>query len=731
MRGWLAAAFVLLASAVSVAQTLPHGVPRLCAAPTITAVRNDAWSAPTTWSPARVPQAGDQVSVPTSVTYDANSPASLVCIEVTGTLAFKPDTSTALTVGTLQVMPQGTLTIGTAQAPVTAKAELVIANRPLNTATDPEQYGVGLVAFGTVKMHGAIKSPTFARVSVAPLTGQPAFQLAQAPSGWQPGDRVVIPDTRQLTYQERQAYSPQWEERTVAGVSGSTIHIASALQFNHQGTAGFLPHLANLTRNVTVRSESPTGTRGHTIFIDRADVDIRYVAFRDLGRTTEQPLDSTDASHIGTNQIGRYPVHFHHLAGPANAVGRPQFVLEGNVIERSRKWPIAIHNSHFGLVRGNIAYDWTGAAFVTEDGSETQNVIERNFALVGRGIGGRQGEGREGIGFWFRGTDNYVRDNVAASIRSTDGGVDSAYGFKFYPYFLGNVTVPTGPGSLLTNQRDGNATPVREFARNEVYGATESGVTFWWVGTWGDQPKAVGESVFKDTTIWNVYNKGVFVYESNRITFDGLTIRGATTDGMGIEFSDYYARDFTLRRGDIRERIVGINGSPNTDGTTIRVEDTRFENHANIQITTPMTVSYSAEALKPRRWLFSNVQLTVAAREFPYPSGDIVLVYRDQPTSGPTLLDEITVNAERVFYRQQSPTYVVPQTQFNSDGTRKLIGAPIAGLANAQAWQQYQIAVAGAVASCTSTRAGFVNAFVCPTITPRRPLPPTDLQIIP
>ena len=39
----------------------------------------------------------------------------------------------------------------------------------------------------------------------------------------------------------------------------------------------------------------------------------------------------------------------------------------------------------------------------------------------------------------------------------------------------------------------------------------------------------------------------------------------------------------------------------------------------------------------------------------------------------------------QVFYTQQAANFVVPQTVTNSDGTHRILGAPVAGLTNAQA----------------------------------------------
>ena len=135
-----------------------NGIPNLCTNPTVQSVRSGAWSDPATWSPGQVPTVNDRVAVAPghTVTYDRQSDADIVCINVFGQLTFRTDISTRLTVGTLSVLPGGGLQIGTSGAPVAAgvTAEIVIADRPLDTGADPEQYGTGLIGFGRITMHG-------------------------------------------------------------------------------------------------------------------------------------------------------------------------------------------------------------------------------------------------------------------------------------------------------------------------------------------------------------------------------------------------------------------------------------------------------------------------------------------------------------------------------------------------------------------------------------------------
>ena len=135
------------------------------------------------------------------------------------------------------------------------------------------------------------------RLPVEILGGTPSIPV---PAGTLVGDHVAVPDTRHLRgSQIGTNYLPQWEERTVTSLNGSLASLDSPLTFAHFGARNasgqieFMPHVANLSRSITFRSENPRGTRGHMVFIGGAEVDIRYAAFRDLGRTTAAFLHCT------------------------------------------------------------------------------------------------------------------------------------------------------------------------------------------------------------------------------------------------------------------------------------------------------------------------------------------------------------------------------------------------------------------------------------------------------
>src|SRR5262249_55822599 len=142
---------------------------------------------------------------------------------------------------------------------------------------------------------------------------------------------------------------------------------------------------------------------------------------------------------------------FAHLFGPTGRQANGyQYTFVGNAVfcglpTHRFKWGLTINDSHYGLIQGNFLYNWTGAGLATESGNESYNVIEGNISIRGRGEGDREGRGNEGSAFWFRGPNNYVRNNIGANY--VGNSIEAAYGFKLFFEFLGNVYIPNFAGA--------------------------------------------------------------------------------------------------------------------------------------------------------------------------------------------------------------------------------------------------------------------------------------------
>jgi hypothetical protein len=66
----------------------------------------------------------------------------------------------------------------------------------------------------------------------------------------------------------------------------------------------------------------------------------------------------------------------------------------------------------------------------------------------------------------------------------------------------------------------------------------------------------------------------------------------------------------------------------------------------------------------------------------------------------------------QVYFMDQSSTFVVPQSTFNSDGTPRLDASPQAGLTNQQLWALNGTAIGGAIAPTTATQMAGVVGLV-------------------
>lgn len=763
-------------------------IPDFAANPTITSTASGGWFDPATWDQNRVPQADDVVLVAGghTVTFNGISNVNIAAIGIGGTLEFSRTNNRSLKVGTLIVYRDGRLEIGTQADPFPAAytAEIVFSDITLPTSTadpitgvvDPSQYGGGFIVLGELVAHGRTITNPWTRVTADLLSAQTTIGTELSVSDWQPGDVVLVPDSRQTVMKHKYSQSPREyqamriEEIALSSVTSNLVTLSSALQYDHLGlenpaqTFSKLPHIGNLTRNVIFRSENPAGVRAHGMVTERGFVDIRYARFESMGRTTAEALHSTtfdsegNISQIGTNQIGRYPIHFHHNMGPLNPgnTGYQGYFI-GNVVQDGEKWGIAVHNSHFNKIADNIIYDVTGSSIMTEEGNEHANEFINNLMVLSGevsvnwyeplygGVGRNPGQGimwgdfgYEGSCGWFTGADNILEGNVA---------VNCAYaGIMFNARSPGQFTeiyfprIPLIRGADLDNPSDWyqHVSPerppkIRSAKNNEVYASI--------LGLWNSFSNDLG--VMENTDLWNIGQIGVYTQRNEAVKYTNLRVVNdpAVTNqsyvGLNIPGVDMFHLTYKAGRNAFDGLLVeGFRIGIESPGWVQPVDrDAEGPNQTLIENATLrnyVNVLHYSPIFRGKDFVMRNVEFarntgpSIGWSDIPM---DVVNYLH--PSFGNTRrLEDATLTIEgyggvsgpdlEVFMTEQAAAHVMETTNYAIDN------CPTPGLTNQQCFNSHAKMTVNKIATCTdSTTYPYIGGFACPAGAP----PPVNITV--
>ena len=635
-----------------------------------------------------------QVSeLPEEATYDY--------IEVAGTLKVSRAHDTSLRFTHLVILPGGKLDVGSQADPIPCnrKVTFIVRDVPIDTARDPYQWGNGLVNFGHQTRVGCSKTAWVEAVGGI-ASGSSTVTLASPPSGWQVGDELLIPDTASP------APAPRREARvTIAALDGASITFSKSLDFAHDaiadpnGVVVLRPRVANLTRNIVIRSENPDGTRGHTADVGRtATWDIRYNQLIGLGRTAPAPFNDTALPRIGTNQRGKYSEHHHH------AQSVPTSADVGNVYvgHPAVKWGLVVHGTSDLLVERNIAVGYPGAGFITEDGYEVRNVFRNNMAAysIGNAVEA-QGNvtlgcpGCEGTGFWFRGVMNTFEGNEAWNNLTGMNLINQQQPPGQYP------SAPGGKPDTKVNHYV--AKPIL-MVRNVVAANVRTGLEMWATPPFPNE--ALTAAYNKEIQAFGVISEGI-----------GLHFRKPTlicpvgTNSVGIHSALAYIGSFEIDGGGyIGGCAVGIAGGGGA--SFLRVTGTTLQNAVNVDLLTRVSeftnVLHKPLGTLPHRYLvLGNGAIWNGTDPLPRIGNSVYI-----PQRGSTIVVrnwQGTGEDYLLFDKQQLGS----NPSWYSAGAQHGYNTPIKGLTMKQSWDQFGLSVRGdvLVESEAVPLDGLVNGF--------------------
>jgi hypothetical protein len=680
------------------------------AAVTNTAVQSGNWSDPGTWSGGVVPGAGANVLIPkgVTVTVDTTFAAALHTIRDDGTLAFSTTQDSSLLVDTMVVTVGGILLMGTPTTPIpaTIHATLTFADGgPIDRTWDPLGISRGLISMGTVDISGAATTP-YVALALPAHAGDTTLVLATVPTNWHVGDDLVLTGTS--------ATQDQDEQLQILGILGNVVTV-SPLAYDHvPPAAGLSVYVADLTRNVDLESQNTTDfTRaGHVMFLMTAHESISYAAFCNLGRTDKsQPVNDPklDASGnlipgTGTNPRGRYAMYFHH--GGITQPNHP-IIVTGNVVMNSPGWGYVNHDSNVDFVN-NVAFNVFGAAFVTESGDEIGAFLG-NLAIHSQGSGQAAGAranlqdfGHNGVGFWFQGPGVAVENNIAVGqayagfFYYTQGLAVGGPAVRFLASNLPNPAWANGQKYLAIG-----SVPIWDFNGNVAF-ASSDGLDVWYNLYLVNNANL--ESLVQNFTAWGLTNNAVQINYSGQLTLQNVWALGNLQDPVAsaaITGNNNYFLNVSYINDRVEGWAVGIM-APGRGGQNV-IQGGYFNNIKNIDIVAESPIQSTDRVVRiegnpvfgtlpggPQQYtVYLEPQSLRPLRQ------DITLLFRPEHD----LLDTVFFNGKQLYFAEQAANFV----PFPAATAAPYIPAALIGLTNQQLWQQYGLAINGAVAPPDAT----------------------------
>jgi len=385
------------------------------------------WSDPDTW-PKGVPGRGDVAVVTRRIVLDTDARVAGVTVEPGGELIFQPSASRTLH-STGNVVVKGRLVMRPASHEVDHLLvfEGVDEGRMVGGGMDVVKADVGLwvMGAGTLDLAGTGRR-AWTRLTGAVAAGTTSLTLKDAPTGWRPGDELLVAPTLAPDQADNwTAYSAA----KVRSVRGRVVTLDQPTSFAHPAVdvvtdagAGRVQtaEVLNLTRNV--RIEGTPGHRSHVFIRSSRPQKLKGVAIRHVGPRKK-------AEEFTELVLGRYGLHLHMCED-----GSRGSEVEGVVIRDAGNHTFVPHLSNGIAFRDCISHNtfedafwWDGAPDTRTPGSPSHDILYercvaslvqydppfRGFTLTGFSLG--------------RGNGNVIRDSVAVGIQ----GDTNAAGFQW------------------------------------------------------------------------------------------------------------------------------------------------------------------------------------------------------------------------------------------------------------------------------------------------------------
>lgn len=327
-----------------------------------------------------------------------------------GTLSYGTSASTNYILrlsGLLVVWEGGTFNIGTTGTPIPATST---AELQFDCVSDGD---FGLVCYGAMTAQAPSKTHHYCLLNGDEAAGQTVLSVDRdLTTFWGSTDDIAIAPTTQT--------SSQGEIRTLNAIGATTITVTAGLTNAHSGTSPTQGEIANLTRIISIRNTAASFASpcAYTHFFGLATVDIDWVLFRGLGRSSDAEKQCVTVSITAGGSLSLTGCVFRDMGSDSivfhNSVAIGTVVVDSCVFTAFPGISAGSATINIGtLVTSVVSATLNNNVHIHTDGSSSFiRVAQSNVTVTNNRAAGVAGT----FGFAFEGTglmNNTVSDNIA------------------------------------------------------------------------------------------------------------------------------------------------------------------------------------------------------------------------------------------------------------------------------------------------------------------------------
>ncbi len=348
------------------------------------ALKSGSWSDPAVWG-GEVPDEGSRAHIPEgiAVTLKDIDTDHLKSLRVDGDLELAPTENVELKVDTLVVNESGTLSVGSAQAPIPGDKEALITIQAFDDPNDDEaarRNSARMIALGEVSLHGESKT-SMALLSQAPRSGDREIVLEAAPANWREGDVIVLGGARQ-SRDELESLQVEYVRGNRVGLTpiekGDETPRWPGLADDYTPNRDQLAFAVNVSRNVGISSPS---------------LDAETAGEYPRGSMTLSGEGASQSEFIGVAVYG-LGVNDAILEGQDVSVNRPAVEVLGGGAARIVGMAL-VDAPESGVkfdgdsvrITDSVAYDENGGGWLTTSGSASRLVWSHSRTTSGAVLG--------------------------------------------------------------------------------------------------------------------------------------------------------------------------------------------------------------------------------------------------------------------------------------------------------------------------------------------------------